>query len=109
MSTKIMICMVDNVMKNNRIYNKGDHREALATEKETSLWKSLETIKKAEQEAAAIRLSAEKNKDLKKLQDENAKLKLKVKELETSLAEKASQKKEKANTTEEEKQPEDAE
>lgn len=109
MSTKIMICMVDNVMKNNRIYNKGDRREALATEKETGLWKSLESIKKAEQEAAAIRLSAEKSKDLKKLQDENAKLKLKVKELEASLAEKASQKKEKAKTTGEEKQPEDAE
>lgn len=109
MSTKIMVCMADNVMKNNRIYNKGDRREALATEKETGLWKSLETIKKREQEAAAIRLSAEKNKDLKKLQDENAKLKLKVKELEASLAEKASQKKEKSKTTEEEKQPEDAE
>ena len=109
MSTKIMICMVDNVMKNNRIYNKGDRREALATEKETDLWKSLETIKKAEQEAAAIRLSAEKNKDLKKLQDENVKLKLKVKELETSLAEKASQKKGNAKTDEESKQSEGAE
>lgn len=98
MSTKIMICMVDNVMKNNRIYNKGDRREALATEKETGLWKSLETIKKAEQEAAAIRLSAEKSKDLKKLQDENAKLKLKIKDLESALAEKAAPKKTKAKT-----------
>lgn len=109
MSTKTMVCMVDNVIKNGRVYNKGDHREALATEKETGLWKNLETIKKREQEAAAIRLSAGKNKDLKKLQDENAKLKIKIKDLESSLAEKASQKKEKAKTTEEEKQPEDAE
>lgn len=96
MSTKIMVCMADNVMKNNRIYNKGDHREALASEKESNLWKSLETIKKREQEAAAIRLSAEKNKDLKKLQEENAKLKIKIKDLEAALAEKADSKKTKA-------------
>lgn len=95
MSTKTMVCMADNVIKNGRVYNKGEHREALATEKETTLWKDLETIKKREQEAAAIRLSAEKNKDLKKLQDENAKLKLKIKDLESSLAEKSAPKKEK--------------
>lgn len=101
--------MADNVMKNNRIYNKGDRREALNSEKESGLWKDLETIKKREQEEAAIRLSAEKSKDLKKLQDENAKLKLKIKELEGLLAEKVSQKKEKAKTNNEEKQPEGAE
>ncbi len=88
MSTKIMVCMADNVMKNNRIYNKGDHREALATEKETGLWKSLETIKKREQEEMAIRLSAQENKDLKKLQEENAKLKLKIKDLEAAASSK---------------------
>lgn len=84
MSTKIMVCMADNVMKNNRIYNKGDQREALATEKETGLWKSLETIKKREKEEKAIRLAAQENKDLKKLQEENAKLKLKIKDLESA-------------------------
>lgn len=109
MSTKIMVCMVDNVMKNNRIYNKGDRREALATEKETGLWKDLATIKKREQEEIALRLSAEKSKDLKKLQDENAKLKVKIKDLEAALAEKASQKKEKAKTDDENKKSEDAE
>lgn len=92
--------MSDNVMKNNRIYNKGDHREALNTEKETGLWKDLETIRKREKEAAAIRLSAEENKNMKKLQEENAKLKIKIKELQAELAEKASQKKEKAKTNE---------
>lgn len=98
MSTKTMVCKLDRVMKNGRMYNKGDQREALASEKESSLWEDLATVKKREQDEAAIRLSAEKNKDLKKLQDENAKLKLKIKELETSLAEKAAPKKGKAKT-----------
>lgn len=100
MSTKTMVCMSDNVMKNNRIYNKGDRREALKTEKETGLWKNLETIEKRRKEEMAIRLSAEENKDLKKLQDENAKLKLKIKDLEAALAEKPAPKKEKGKTDE---------
>lgn len=109
MSTKIMVCMADNVMKNARIYNKGDRREALATEKETGLWKDLETIKKREQEEIAIRLSAEKSKDLKKLQDENAKLKMKIKDLESALAEKAAPKKAKAKTEAESEEEQGAE
>ena len=98
--------MADRVMKNNRIYNKGDQRETLQSEKETTLWKNLETIEKRRKEELAIRLAASENKDLKKLQDENAKLKIKVKELESLLAEKPAPKKEKGKTDEvmEEKQ-----
>ena len=99
-----MVCMVDRVMKNNRIYNKGDHREALKTEKESSLWKDLETVEKRRKEEMALRLSAAENKDLKKLQDENARLKLKIKDLEASLGKKAPAKEPKAKTEEDKEQ-----
>lgn len=92
MSIKIMVCMVDNVMKGGRIYKKGDHREAVVAEKDTKLWQSLETVEKRRQQETAARLAAEEQKSLKKLQEENAKLRVKVKDLEAALAEKAPKK-----------------
>lgn len=92
MSTKIMICMVDNVMKNGRIYHKGDKRETVKDEKESSLWKNQETVEARRKEEMAARLAAEDTKSLKKLQDENAKLRMKVKDLEASLQEKKAKK-----------------
>ena len=93
MSTKIMICMVDNVMKNGRIYHKGDKRETVKDEKESSLWKNQETVEARRKEEMEARLAAEDNKSLKKLQDENVKLRMKVKDLEASLQEKKAKKK----------------
>ena len=78
--------MVDNVMKNGRIYNKGDKRETVNTEKESALWKDQATVEARRKEEAAARLAAEDIKSTKKLQDENAKLRLKVKELEAALS-----------------------
>ena len=80
MSTKIMVCMVNNVQKNGRIYYKGDKRETLETEPESVLWKSLEHVERAQREEKAVQLEAESIKTVKKLQDENAKLRLKLKE-----------------------------
>ena len=80
MSTKIMVCMVNNVQKNGRIYYKGDKREALETEPESVLWKSLEYVERAQREEKAVQLEAESIKTVKKLQDENAKLRLKLRD-----------------------------
>lgn len=78
--------MSDNVIKNGRVYNKGDVREALIGEKESKLWKDESTLEKEAQERAALHMqSVASSKDTKKLQEENEKLKIRVKELTEEL------------------------
>lgn len=78
--------MADNVIKNSRVYNKGDVREALASEKESKLWKDESTLEKEAQERAALHIqSVASSKDTKKMQEENEKLKIRVKELTEEL------------------------
>lgn len=79
MATKIMICMVNNVQNNGRIYNKGDKREALKDELETELWHNQETEEKARQDLAEATIAAESIRSVKKLQEENVKLRMEVK------------------------------